>query len=88
MIGAAAMTGVARMWIEAHNPTDTLLGWGLGAFAGWFVPAALHYGFGGRRDRARYELARSSRTAQAGPRALLLPWATEQGGGAALAGVF
>jgi membrane-associated phospholipid phosphatase len=88
MIGAAAMTGVARMWIEAHNPSDTLLGWGLGAFAGWFVPAALHYGFGGRRERAQAELARTSRTPPLAPRALILPWATEQGGGAALAGIF
>jgi membrane-associated phospholipid phosphatase len=86
MVGAAAMTGVVRMMTEDHYPTDTLLGWGLGAFAGWFVPAALHYGFGGRRGRAQAEVGRVARTSYA-PRALVLPWASDAGAGAAFVGI-
>jgi membrane-associated phospholipid phosphatase len=85
MIGAAAMTGIARMMTENHYATDTLLGWGLGAFAGWFVPAGLHYGFGGKRARPRQAAARAP--TQPALRALVLPWTTEGGGGASLVGM-
>jgi membrane-associated phospholipid phosphatase len=43
MIGAAGMNGIGRLWIESHYPSDLLLGWGLGALAGFGLPALLHY---------------------------------------------
>jgi membrane-associated phospholipid phosphatase len=85
MIGAAGATGVGRMMTEDHYPSDTILGWGLGAFAGWFVPAALHYGFDDDRPK------RVSRRLDPGNprlRVLLLPWANDQGGGLAALGLF
>ena len=44
MIGAAAATGVGRMVTEEHHLSDVIVGYGLGAFAGWALPELLHYG--------------------------------------------
>ncbi len=45
MIGAAGFTGATRVLAGKHYPSDLVLGFGLGAFAGFIVPRALHYGF-------------------------------------------
>jgi len=41
----AAAVGISRLMVEAHWPTDVLLGSALGMVAGWLVPRLLHYGF-------------------------------------------
>lgn len=52
-IGAAVTTGIGRIWAEDHYPSDVLVGWAVGAFSGFILPAALHYGFGGKRAAPR-----------------------------------
>jgi hypothetical protein len=47
MIGAAAAVGAGRLLAQDHYASDVVLGTGLGVFAGYIVPSALHYGFGG-----------------------------------------
>jgi hypothetical protein len=51
MIGVSFVTGVSRMVADMHWASDTLLGWGVGATAGYVLPAVLHYGFASDGDR-------------------------------------
>ncbi len=44
-VALAAVNGASRIVTENHYATDLVLGIGLGAFAGWAIPAALHYGW-------------------------------------------
>lgn len=50
MIGVSALTGMTRLVADCHWASDVILGWGVGAFSGYVLPAVLHYGFG--RGRA------------------------------------
>ncbi len=43
MIGAAVMTGIGRVVTEEHHASDLLVGFGVGAFAGFALPELLHY---------------------------------------------
>ncbi len=45
MIGVSLGTGLTRMISDVHWASDVVLGWGLGAVAGYVLPAVLHYGF-------------------------------------------
>jgi membrane-associated phospholipid phosphatase len=80
MIGAAGVTGALRMMTEDHHPTDTLLGIGLGAVAGWVVPGVLHYG--SRRTTMARDGSRPTVTAR------VIPWAAEDRVGVAAIGSF
>jgi hypothetical protein len=85
-IGAAVMTGIGRIWAEDHYPSDVVVGWTVGAFSGFILPAALHYGFG-RKPTA---LRRVETAAPSGSRLYLVPIPMVGDGrmGAALAGIF
>jgi len=52
MIGAAGFTGATRVLAAKHYPTDLMLGFGVGTFAGFILPRLLHYGFS---DEGYYE---------------------------------
>jgi membrane-associated phospholipid phosphatase len=43
---AAVASGAGRVTTELHYPSDLAFGVALGAVSGWFLPMALHYGFG------------------------------------------
>jgi membrane-associated phospholipid phosphatase len=74
MIGAATFNGLGRVMTEQHYPSDLVLGVGLGVTAGYVIPSALHYGFGsGRRPETSM---------------VVIPFASDQGVGANLAGIF
>lgn len=45
-IAAASANGVARVMTEHHNPSDVLVGVGVGIMAGYVIPRSLHYGWG------------------------------------------
>lgn len=51
LIGLSLTTGVTRLVADLHWASDVVIGWGVGAFAGYILPAALHYGFSNERDR-------------------------------------
>jgi len=75
MIGAAGFTGATRVLAGKHYPSDLLLGFGLGAFAGFVLPRALHYGFS---DEGYYERpgpkAASARPNPAPILVRVMPW--------------
>jgi len=82
MIGAAAMTGVGRIVTDNHHASDVVVGYGIGAFAGWALPAILHY----RHRSPALTQARSS-----GPpviQATLIPMLDEHQLGLGLGGIF
>jgi membrane-associated phospholipid phosphatase len=74
MVGGTAFVAANRVMIESHYPTDVIFGLALGAGAGWLVPLALHYGFGGD--------SRSETTLK------VIPWFAEERSGLMLVGVF
>jgi membrane-associated phospholipid phosphatase len=49
MIGISIVTGMTRLVADRHWASDVIVGWGVGAAAGYLVPSALHYGFGSGR---------------------------------------
>ncbi|MCC7539957.1 MAG: phosphatase PAP2 family protein [Deltaproteobacteria bacterium] len=69
-IGAAVLTGVARIAVDSHYLTDVLVGLGIGAFAGYAVPVLLHYGMRTGQAAPRPATARARR---AGVRLAVLP---------------
>lgn len=42
-IGVSITTGIERMVADKHWATDVILGWGIGAAAGYLLPRLLHY---------------------------------------------
>jgi hypothetical protein len=80
MISVSLATGMLRIVYDEHWATDVVTGWMVGAASGYLLPAALHYGFGGKRPPG--EIVAGELRAQP----TLLPY---QGGvGAGLVGVF
>jgi len=75
MIGAAGFTGATRVLAGKHYPSDLVLGYGLGAFAGFVLPRLLHYGFS---DEGYYERPKPrAANANASPMPMLvrvMPW--------------
>jgi len=51
MITASLVDGVGRIVADKHYASDVVLGWGVGAFSGYVLPSALHYGFGHAQER-------------------------------------
>jgi membrane-associated phospholipid phosphatase len=49
MIGVSVTTGILRVVYDEHWASDVVTGWIVGGAAGYLLPAALHYGFAGRR---------------------------------------
>jgi hypothetical protein len=49
MIGVSGVTGVLRLVNDEHWASDVMTGWIVGTASGYLLPAALHYGFGGKR---------------------------------------
>ena len=83
MIGAAVATGVGRVVSEQHHASDLLVGYGIGAIAGFLMPALLHY----RHEKPALEdAARSRGTALV--RATLVPKVGRDELGVTLGGVF
>ena len=80
MLGAAGMNGIGRLWLETHYPSDLLIGWGLGALAGFGLPALLHY-------RPRHKLAARAYDPLT-VRAMVMPLVTENEVGIGVAGIF
>jgi len=74
MFGVTAFTAVSRVATESHYPSDVLFGLALGAGAGWLVPMALHYGFGG--------------DPRSGTALSVVPWFAEEQSGMMLVGAF
>jgi hypothetical protein len=81
-LGAAAATGYGRVVTEMHYPSDVIVGFGVGAFAGWALPELLHYS---HETRPR-KLAR--RGNDPAPRAVALPLVREDVLGMAVGGLF
>jgi hypothetical protein len=82
MVGAAAFTGAGRVMAGKHYPTDLVLGFGLGAFAGWGMPWLLRY-----RDRDDGQARQTQKT----PSPVLVsvsPWLGGSRLGASLVGTF
>jgi membrane-associated phospholipid phosphatase len=50
LVGMSLTTGITRLVADLHWASDVVIGWGVGAFAGYILPAALHYGFSNERD--------------------------------------
>lgn len=73
MIGAAGFTGATRVLAGKHYPSDLLLGYGIGAFAGFVLPRALHYGFS---DDGYYERPqpKAANTSAAPVLVRVMPW--------------
>ena len=44
-IAVSASAGMGRIIADRHWTSDVLLGWGVGAFAGYVLPALIHYGW-------------------------------------------
>ena len=42
-IGVSITTGIGRMVADMHWASDVIVGWGVGAFAGYVLPSLLHY---------------------------------------------
>jgi membrane-associated phospholipid phosphatase len=100
-IGATALTSIARVAADKHYVSDVATGIGIGAFAGWLVPKALHYTFKSKKAaEIEAELAaeaEASKRASAYGRPTLLaafpsltfgPRGTIDGFGAAALGAF
>lgn len=80
MVGAALMSGFGRVVTEMHYPSDVLVGFGVGAFAGWALPELMHY--------AHPLVLSSGTSAPARVRAVLLPSWSEGQPGVSLIGTF
>jgi membrane-associated phospholipid phosphatase len=50
MLGVSFTTGVTRLVADMHWASDVVIGWGIGALAGYVLPAAVHYGFSNDSD--------------------------------------
>jgi membrane-associated phospholipid phosphatase len=50
MLGVSFTTGVTRIVADMHWASDVMIGWGIGALAGYVLPAAIHYGFSDDSD--------------------------------------
>ena len=48
MIGVSAGAGILRIVYDEHWASDVIVGWAAGFASGYLLPAALHFGFGGR----------------------------------------
>ncbi len=84
----AGLNGLGRVATENHWPTDVVLGFGLGAFAGWGIPALLHYGFADGGDGGRNPQGEPGPVVAAAPALFAMPFATEDSGGIELLGAF
>jgi membrane-associated phospholipid phosphatase len=51
-IGVSVTTGIGRMIADMHWSTDVIVGWGIGAFAGYALPRLLHYDWSSDSERA------------------------------------
>lgn len=60
MIGNAVVGTTVRLMVEAHYPSDVLMGVALGVTAGYVVPKTLHYGWGDE-DETDEEAAATAR---------------------------
>ena len=77
MLGAAGFTGATRVWAGKHYPSDLVLGYGVGAFAGFVLPRALHYGFSdeGYDKSAQARAAKTNPNPSAAPMLVrVMPW--------------
>lgn len=50
MVGVSLTTGFTRIIGDMHWASDVVIGWGIGALAGYVLPAAIHYGFSSDSD--------------------------------------
>jgi membrane-associated phospholipid phosphatase len=50
MVGVSLTTGITRIIADMHWASDVVIGWGVGALAGYVLPAAIHYGFSSDSD--------------------------------------
>jgi membrane-associated phospholipid phosphatase len=80
------MNGLGRVITEKHYPSDLIVGFGVGALAGWALPEILHYA------HPRAPFAGTSRQPVAAEkvrtRAVLLPTVSAHGPGVSLVGTF
>jgi membrane-associated phospholipid phosphatase len=82
-VGAAVVNGFGRVVTEKHYATDLVVGFGMGAFAGFALPKLLHYDHPSSRLS---ETARARRALEV--RASVLPMVSDDRAGMALLGVF
>jgi membrane-associated phospholipid phosphatase len=83
MVGAAVMNGFGRVVTEKHYPSDLIVGFGVGAFAGWALPELLHYA----HPRSPGSTASTS-AAPVRARAVLFPSWSDGQPGVSLVGIF
>lgn len=86
MLGAAVMNGFGRVVAEKHYPSDLIVGFGVGAFAGWALPELLHYAH--PRSPSGTSVSASTSAAPVRVRAVLLPTWSEGQLGVSLLGIF
>jgi membrane-associated phospholipid phosphatase len=87
MVGAAVMNGLGRVVTEKHYPSDLIVGFGVGAFAGWALPEILHYAHP-RPPVADEPSPRSTSAQKVRAHAVLLPTLSDRGPGVSLVGTF
>lgn len=91
-IGAALLTGVARIAGDKHYFSDVLVGLGIGALSGYAVPVLLHYAMhsGDPNDEDGAPRLNGTRgaTTHARTRIMLTPIATEESLGLGAFGTF
>jgi membrane-associated phospholipid phosphatase len=52
-IAVSVTTGMGRIIADRHWTSDVLLGWSVGAFSGYILPALIHYGWSNDRGRSQ-----------------------------------
>jgi membrane-associated phospholipid phosphatase len=96
-IGATAVSMLGRVVADKHYVSDVTAGLGIGIFAGWLVPKALHYTFGPRKVYALKADPSSANNAHskpgiasfvAFPSPTFGPWGQVDGMGASAVGTF
>jgi membrane-associated phospholipid phosphatase len=85
MVGLGVMNGFGRVLTEKHYPSDLVVGFGVGAFAGWGLPTLLHYAHPVAAADGHSD-ARAQSTDR--PRALVLPTWFDDRPGFAVIGMF
>jgi membrane-associated phospholipid phosphatase len=80
MIGVATVTGITRIVADRHWASDVMVGWAVGAAAGYVLPSLLHYGFGNGRPLGTLTIA--------GISMMPLPAPLPNGAGAGVVAIF
>lgn len=88
MIAISGFESYTRVAAGMHYPSDLVVGIAIGTLAGYVVPSALHYGFGGDDDDAFAVDEAAEDTSATAPRFQLMPSVVDDQPGVLLLGAF